>query len=89
MCLDAHIAYRRKIAKELQYDERGKPGERRIVKARKIGEQGGKCARCHEVLPEKGAVLDRIEAMPGYTVENTRVLCPKCDGEVQRERGYR
>ena len=83
------FAFRRKIAKELQYDERGKPGLRRLLKARKMGEQSGKCARCSDVLPEKYAVLDRLNGMDGYTVVNTRLLCSKCDSEVQRERGYR
>ncbi|MBV8978471.1 MAG: hypothetical protein JOZ13_13950 [Alphaproteobacteria bacterium] len=85
----ALFAYRRKIAKELQYDERGKPGERRLLKARKIGEQGGKCPLCDEILPEKNSVLDRLSAMDGYTLKNTRVLCPRCDTNVQRERGYK
>jgi hypothetical protein len=34
-------------------------------------------------------VLDRHEAMRGYTAENTRLLCVDCDSEVQRGRGYR
>ena len=81
-------ALRRKLAKELSYEERGKPTERKLVKAQKRGEQGGKCAGCQEPLPEKGAVLDRLEAMKGYTLENTRLLCPSCDRAVQEERGY-
>jgi hypothetical protein len=82
------FAYRRKIAKELIYDERGKPMFRRALKLRKMGEQGGLCARCREPLPNRGAVLDRIEAMTGYTPENTRLLCPPCDVAIQAERGY-
>jgi hypothetical protein len=34
------------------------------------------------------AVLDRIEAMAGYTAENTRLIHPECDTAVQRSRGY-
>ena len=83
------FAYRRKIAKELQYDERGKPNHRRLLKARKMGEQGGKCDICPNPLPEKYAVLDRLNGMAGYTVENTRLLCPDCDTRIQKERGYR
>ena len=86
---DLKFAYRRKIAKELLYDERGKPGLRRILKARKMGEQGGKCPLCQDPLPEKYAVLDRLNGMEGYTVPNTRLICPKCDADVQKERGYR
>jgi ribosomal protein L44E len=81
-------ALRRKLAKELSYDERGKPMHRKLLKARKRGEQQGKCARCSAELPEKNTVLDRIEAMKGYTRENTRLLCPSCDVAIQEERGY-
>ena len=81
-------ALRRKLAKELTYDERGKPMLRRQLKALKRGEQGGKCALCAEPLPEKNAVLDRVEAMLGYTPHNTRLLCPQCDNKIQVERGF-
>lgn len=81
-------ALRRKLAKELSYDERGKPTHRRQLKAFKRGEQGGKCAICGEILPERNAVLDRREAMLGYTPENTRLICKECDDRVQAERGF-
>jgi rubrerythrin len=83
------FAYRRKVAKELTYQERGKPMHRRELKARKREEQGELCARCSEPLPNRGAILDRIEAMKGYTPENTRLLCPICDTATQAEREYR
>jgi hypothetical protein len=82
------FAYRRKIAKELAYDERSGPMARRKLKTQKRKEQGGLCARCQEGLPEKYAVLDRIAAAQGYTSENTRLICEKCDREVQAERRY-
>jgi len=53
------FAYRRKIMKELGYDERGKPGERAKLKALKWGQQSGKCAHCGEELPIKYSELDR------------------------------
>ena len=81
-------ALRRKLTKGLSYDERGKPMHRKVLKAQKRGEQRNLCARCSSELPEKNAVLDRIEAMKGYTRENTRLLCPACDVAVQEERGY-
>jgi hypothetical protein len=81
-------ALRRKLAKELTYDERGKPMHRVKLKALKRRQQGGNCALCSEPLPERNAVLDRIEAMLGYTLENTRLLCPECDHKVQVERGF-
>lgn len=82
------FAYRRKVAKELVYDERGKTMHRVKLKALKRGEQQGLCALCTDPLPEKGAVLDRLEAMLGYVAENTRLICPSCDRKVQEERGY-
>ena len=81
-------ALRRKVYKELTYDERGKPMQRQLLKAKLAGKQNGRCVRCGDALPEKGAVLDRLEAMSGYTEENTRLLCPPCDIAVQEERSY-
>jgi len=63
----ALFAFRRKIAKELTYDERGKPAERNKLKACKFGEQGGICPECGDSLPAKFAELDRKNAMDGYT----------------------
>jgi hypothetical protein len=83
------FAYRRKIAKELGYDERGKPTQRKLLKAQKMGEQNGLCPICSKPLPEKNAVLDRLDGMGGYTPENTRLIHSDCDTRVQSERGYR
>jgi hypothetical protein len=33
-------------------------------------------------------VLDRLQAVDGYTPENTRLICNECDKKVQRERRY-
>src|SRR6266487_1834258 len=67
---DANLlfALRRKLAKELSYDERGTPAERAKLKAFKRGEQDNKCAICGLYLPEKNVVLDRIEAMKGHVL---------------------
>lgn len=81
-------ALRRKLAKELVYDERGTPMFRRKLKALKRAEQNGVCFLCRELLPERNAVLDRLEAMGGYTAGNTRLLCKECDDRVQTERGF-
>ena len=81
-------ALRRKIFKELIYDERGKPMQRRALKLVKRMQQGGKCALCRRRLPKAYCVLDRLVAMKGYTVKNTRLLCPACDTRVQKERRY-
>ena len=82
------FAYRRKIAKQLIYDERSAPTVRRKLKAQKRKEQSGLCAGCREKLPEKYVILDRIVASQGYTAANTRLICETCDRKVQEERRY-
>jgi hypothetical protein len=86
---ELRFAFNRKIAKELTYDERSKPGDRRKLKNQKRKEQEGKCAKCQGALPERGAVLDRLQAIKRYTMENTRLLCEACDKQIQQDRGYR
>lgn len=81
-------ALRRKIYKELGYDERGKPMVRRKLKDSKWKSQRGKCAICEGDLPEKYCVLDRLEAMKGYTMENTRLICTSCDAKTQADRKF-
>ena len=75
-------AYRRKVSKELTYDERGKPMHRRRLKILKRLEQSGKCPICRKPLPERYAVLDRFNAMLGYTAKNTRLIHQECDTET-------
>lgn len=84
------FAYRRKLAKELTYDERSKPTQRKSLKRRKLIAQEGKCAICRVPLPPAalGAVLDRLNAMDGYTDSNTRLICRDCDIKTQRERSF-
>lgn len=82
------FAYRRKLAKELTYDERSKPIERRRLKLVKMKEQGGLCPLCNEALPERGAVLDRTRAIDGYTAANTRLVHAACDTAQQAAKGY-
>lgn len=86
---DLHWALRRKLYKELSYDERGKPMHRRKLKELKRAEQNNMCPLCKAPLPEKYVVLDRLEAMGGYSPENTRLLCLACDASVQQSREYR
>ena len=85
---DLLFALRRKLAKELSYDERGTPMQRRQLKAFKRGEQDNKCAICRRDLPEENVDLDRLEAMKGYTRENTRLVCKECHYNQQKERGF-
>jgi hypothetical protein len=81
-------AFRRKVYKELIYDERGKPMHRRRLKDKKREEQLGLCAICRKTLPEKYVVLDRIQAMAGYTRENTQLIHQRCDKDLQGSRAY-
>jgi hypothetical protein len=84
------FTFRRKIAKELTYDERGKPAERNKLKARKFGEQRGICTECGQRLPERFAELDRKNAMDGYTPENTELIHGECHRKSRlREGGLR
>jgi UTP:GlnB (protein PII) uridylyltransferase len=85
---DLLFAYRRKIAKELGYDERSSPMVRRKLKKQKWKDQKGLCALCKKQLPEKYAVFDRLEAAKLYTPENTQLICEKCDRKIQAERRY-
>ena len=82
------FAYRRKIAKELQYDERGKPGQRSKLKALKWGLQDRKCAHCGKEMPLKYSELDRKNAADGYTEENTELVHAKCHQDRQAAKGY-
>ena len=85
---DLLFAYRRKVYKELVYDERGKPMLRRRLKAVKRQEQAGACPLCKNALPEKYCVLDRFDAAAGYTIQNTQLICQHCDIKTQAARGY-
>ena len=82
------FAYRRKVAKELQYDERGKPGLRGKLKAMKWGQQNGRCAHCGGELPLEYSELDRKEAATGYAKENTELVHAKCHQERQAAKRY-
>ena len=87
---DLQFAIRRKIAKELSYDERGKPAQRKKLKLRMLRLQNGLCAKCGKPLPllARGAVLDRQNAMAGYAAENVKLICRSCDDELQESRSF-
>jgi len=82
-------ALRRKLCITLSNLERGKPTKRKQLKKRKRKEQGNKCAICRRTLAAVGPVLDRREAMLGYTIANTRLLCRTCDMGTQPEQRRR
>ncbi len=87
---DLQFAIRRKIAKELTYDERGKPMQRKKLKLKMYRLQNGLCAKCGKPLPllARGAVLDRQNAMAGYTAENVKLICRDCDDKLQESKGF-
>jgi hypothetical protein len=82
------FAYRRKVVKELGYDERSKPGARGKLKALKWGLQKGRCAECDEEMPLKYSELDRKNAADGYTAENTELIHARCHQARQAAKGY-
>lgn len=82
------FAYRRKVYKELIYDERSKPAHRNAVKLARWNLQGGKCAHCAKEMPLKYAHLDRIRAVDGYTVENTELIHGDCHHDRQALKRY-
>ena len=82
------FAYRRKIAKQLNYDERSSPMARRALKIIMRERQKGLCAACSTELPETYNVLDRFNAVDGYVEANVQLICEPCDREKQRKRNY-
>lgn len=86
---ELEFAFRRKIYKELTYDERGKPSLRKKLKEKKRLSQNNLCTSCKQVLALKYAVLDRLNAKDGYIEENTNLICPDCDTRIQGSRLYR
>ena len=82
------FALRRKVQKELGYDERNKPAHRNKIKRERRLAQDNRCPLCNEALPEKYAVLDRFEAWKGYTFENTQLIHAECDFRRQQSKGY-
>jgi hypothetical protein len=79
---------RRYVAKRLEFDERGTPTERRKLHELKWKKQRGLCAICQKDLPERGSELDRLEAIKGYTEENTRLLHHDCHRQAQEAKGF-
>jgi len=83
------FAYRRKLWKELSFDERSKPAYRAKLKRQMHKAQDGKCACCQRDIPISYSVLDRFEAHKGYIASNVRLICQECDRKIQTERGFR
>ncbi len=83
-----HFAYRRKVAKELTYDERGKPAVRKVLKVLKHAKQKGKCAHCRKPLELRFSELDRKNAVDGYTEANTQLIHGDCHRERQARKRF-
>ena len=82
------FSLRRYVWKRLEFDERGRPSDRKKIKFAKIIEQKGACAICSKDLPKRGAELDRFDPEQGYTEENTRLLCHDCHQEQQQLKNF-
>jgi len=88
---DSELAFalRRYICRQLTFDEKGKPAQRKKLKYSKLLKQGGKCAECgKQFLEGEEPELDRFDAMKGYTDENTRLVCHECHRQMQAKRGF-
>jgi hypothetical protein len=85
---ELRFALNRKLYKELSYDERSKPTVRRELKRKKWKAQSGKCAECGKPMDLAYSVLDRRNAVDGYTAENTRLVHANCDYKNQAAKGY-
>jgi hypothetical protein len=85
---DLRFAYRRKIYKELIYDERLKPMARRKIKIQKFDQQHGKCAHCNGDMTIQYSELDRKNAADGYTIENIELVHAKCHQLRQAAKHY-
>ncbi len=82
------FAYRRKVVKELGFDERSKPVVRAKLKLMKWALQDRKCAHCGREMPLAYSELDRKNAADGYTIENTELLHAKCHHDRQAAKRY-
>lgn len=83
------FAFNRKVSKMLVYDERSSPYERRKLKKIMRLKQHNICPICSKELPSTYSVLDRNEALKGYTEDNVKLICEDCDRKIQKERGYK
>lgn len=86
---DLLFAFRRKIYKELSYDERLSPAKRKRLKKRKWHAQDGDCPLCGNKLKKYTGELDRFKAKDSYTEANTRLVHHACHVKDQRKKGFK
>lgn len=82
------FAYRRRICKQPEYDERLKPAVRRVLKRKLLRNQNGICAECQQPLAFKDSEIDRLRAPDGYCIENTRLICHPCHRMDQKRKKF-
>lgn len=83
------FAFRRRLRKWLEYEERGTPMERRKLKELMWKRQRGICAMCQKDLPETETELDRFDAVLGYTEGNVQLVHHECHRSDQRQKGFK
>lgn len=82
------FAFRRKVWKELMYDERSKPMVRRRLKKLMWEKQKHLCAICKKRMPLAYSELDRKRAADGYVEANVRLVHAKCHHGDQARKRY-
>lgn len=82
------FAFRRKVWKELVYDERSKPMVRRRLKKLMWEKQKRLCAMCKKRLLLAYSELDRKQASAGYVEANVRLVHAKCHHRDQARKAY-
>jgi len=82
------FAYRRKLRKWLEYEERGTPTLRRKLKEIMWERQGGLCAICGKKMPKKEIELDRHDPVKGYKIKNVRLVHHRCHRADQKRKHY-
>lgn len=75
---DLLFNFRRKMYKELMYDERGTPLARQRLKKTMWKKQEGKCAVCGKELALEGSELERIYAPKGFVEDNVKLVHHEC-----------
>jgi hypothetical protein len=81
------FAMRRYIYVRLSYDERGKPMQRRKLKAKLFDLQQGRCPLCGESIVTLGETeLHRAEASAGYSEENVSLVHHACHRKQQADK---
>jgi len=88
------FAVNRYVYKNLMYSERGTPAHRTKLKLAKLEDQQGKCTYSACPFPDRPLrkedepELDRIDAVLGYTSQNTVLVHHECHRLSQKSKGF-